>query len=272
MIAFRVRFGSPPASRRLDARRVALDDLNAQLIIDEMSEKPSSERSCCKGDHAKWRFRLARAYIYHNYPKFEELLEHLTSSTFFADSHHVACMNLPLSRALAMKGVHPLAIRCLERAGYDLSSITSSGSIVILEPTGERFFGKTGRNVAQTRGETESLLAMGKTTPDLVPKVIGFEVDESGKEAGIVSQYFDLTSFKGSEIHAELAREVARLHVPMGERRFGFDVPTFCGATEQDNTWAEEWMILFRDRRFGDLVRRIGDKEISTAWGTIRDR
>jgi protein-ribulosamine 3-kinase len=175
---------------------------------------------------------------------------------------------------LNMTSLHPLLVRCFQRAGYDASTLNSSlSTIVVDKPSCERFFVKTGRNVAQMRGEAESLKAIANIAPDLVPRVIGFEVDESGKEAGMVSRYFDLSSFRSSGTQTELAKKVAEMHTPpAGVERYGFEVPTHCGMTEQDNTWEEGWMVFFRDRRLGDLVRRIDDAEITSAWEKMKAR
>lgn len=43
-------------------------------------------------------------------------------------------------------------------------------------------------------------------------------------------------------------------------------MPTHCGATQQDNTWEADWATFFRERRLGDLVRRLGDGQITAAW------
>lgn len=54
------------------------------------------------------------------------------------------------------------------------------------------------------------------------------------------------------------------------EGKYGFPVPTHCGATEQDNTWEESWEVFWRDRRLGNLVNRIGDKEINALWEDMK--
>lgn len=56
------------------------------------------------------------------------------------------------------------------------------------------------------------------------------------------------------------------------EGKYGFPVPTHCGATEQDNTWEESWEVFWRDRRLGNLVNRIGDKEINALWEDMKRR
>jgi fructosamine-3-kinase len=42
--------------------------------------------------------------------------------------------------------------------------------------------------------------------------------------------------------------------------------------TEQDNTWEEDWETFYRDRRLGDLVRRIGDEQVTQAWERLQEK
>lgn len=52
--------------------------------------------------------------------------------------------------------------------------------------------------------------------------------------------------------------------------KFGFEKATHCGVTEQDNRWEDDWRVFYEKRRLGDLVKRIGDSEISKAWEELR--
>lgn len=54
--------------------------------------------------------------------------------------------------------------------------------------------------------------------------------------------------------------------------KFGFGIPTHCGATEQDNTWDGDWGRFFADRRLGDLVRRLGDPTITKEWEKLKEK
>jgi protein-ribulosamine 3-kinase len=179
-----------------------------------------------------------------------------------------------------MPSIHPLLLRCFESAGIDTTSLRSSGSSCITGPSGASWFAKTGHNVSQMRGETAGLRAMAATAPPgLVPLVLGFEVASNGQEAGMVSQYFDLTSGKGAtETQRELGRKLAKMHTrppegtPGYTGEYGFAVPTHCGVTEQDNTWEDSWEVFYRDRRLGDLVKRIGDGQISKEWDRLKQR
>ncbi|WVR08342.1 hypothetical protein IAU60_005395 [Kwoniella sp. DSM 27419] len=180
-----------------------------------------------------------------------------------------------------MSPIHPLIAKILESASVPLSELTpSSRGVLKHTPSSREYFTKVQRDVTQMRGEVEGLRAMGLTAPDLVPTVIGFEVAQDGRESGMVTQFYSLGSGSGSKgqtgTQAELGRKLAQMHRPPPDSapgytgEYGFGVPTHCGVTEQDNTWEEDWEVFFRDRRLGDLVRRIGDDEITKAWEEMR--
>ncbi|ORY35032.1 Fructosamine/Ketosamine-3-kinase [Naematelia encephala] len=177
-----------------------------------------------------------------------------------------------------MPGLHPLTLSIFKSAGIDASVLTPSRGFVSDPSTGEKYFCKTGSNVAQMRGETESLRAMALTAPSLVPRVVGFEVNGLDREAGMVSQYFDFSSSRSADAQKALGQKLAEMHRPpkgnTGEYngKYGFGVPTHCGVTEQDNTWEENWEVFYRDRRLGDLVRRIGDGQINQEWERMKDK
>lgn len=153
---------------------------------------------------------------------------------------------------------------------------STSGFIITHSTTGKQYFTKTDRNVPQMLGEVASLLAMSKTSRGLVPEVLGFEVSPDGKEATMVTQWFDLSSARGGHTQRGLGSKLAQMHMPPPEGtegyegKYGFPVPTHCGATEQDNTWEESWEVFWRDRRLGNLVNRIGDKEINALWEDMK--
>lgn len=155
---------------------------------------------------------------------------------------------------------HPLIRAAFEKAKIDPSSSDRS-----------EYFTKTSRIVPQLVGEYKSLEALSQMAPPgFVPRPYGLAVSEDGKEGGMVSERF---VFGGTKDQKELGRRLAEMHKytsPNG--KFGFGVPTFCGVTEQDNTWTEGWKEFFVERRVGDMVKRIGDKEISKEWEKMRDK
>lgn len=156
-----------------------------------------------------------------------------------------------------------------------------SGSVLYHEPSQSTLFTKVakGKDVPQLIGEAEGLRAMGSAAPELVPKLYSFGYDDpsSRKEAYMISQWFEMAgSWRNPEHQKELGRKLAEMHRYRSDAghgdRFGFMVPTHCGPTEQDNTWEDRWDVFYRDRRLGDLVRRIGDPAISQSWEKMKER
>ncbi|PLW38614.1 hypothetical protein PCASD_08230 [Puccinia coronata f. sp. avenae] len=127
---------------------------------------------------------------------------------------------------------------------------------------------------ADTAGEAESLRVLAAAAPGFVPKPLGIFQHEG--QTVMISEYFDL-SFLHSKLERSLARRLAAMHDPANPAStppngmYGFDVPTHCGETEQDNTWENEWMVFFRDRRIMSVVERIDDAEITKLGKTLCD-
>ncbi|WVQ79553.1 hypothetical protein IAT38_001652 [Cryptococcus sp. DSM 104549] len=178
-----------------------------------------------------------------------------------------------------MTQLHPIIAKIFQSANIPPSELSpASRGAFTHTPTGKLYFTKTQRDVPQMRGEIEGLRAMGRTSQHLVPEVMGFDVDASGKEAGMVTQYFDLGSSRGNQTQKVLGKKLAEMHHPPPEGtegyagKYGFAVPTHCGVTKQDNTWEESWEVFFRDRRLGELVKRIGDSQISGLWKELSQK
>lgn len=83
----------------------------------------------------------------------------------------------------------------------------------------------------------------------------------------------DLASISAAQ-QSRLAEMVAQMHLapaPNGQR-FGFAVPTCCGATQQDNSEEDSWAEFFSKRRIGDLVERIEDPELDKLGKEVQQR
>lgn len=133
---------------------------------------------------------------------------------------------------------------------------TFSGYLPRVESSSGRvYFAKTG-SVTETEqyiGEAESLKAMGRAAPGLVPQVFAFGVSESDSRPYMLSEYLDLGSLNnksGAELGKRLATE---LHQYKSDQGFGFQVPTYCGVTRMRNGWYATWEECF-DVMIGDLV------------------
>ena len=167
--------------------------------------------------------------------------------------------------------IPPHIIRQLERIEPDAQF--SGGLPQVVSSSGKTYFVKTGspRERKQYVGEAESLRAMALAAPGLVPSLLAFGfVDENGEEiddddddaAGggsgrpyFISEFKDLsplTERSGAVLGKRLATEMHDYASPDG-RRYGFGVPTFCGATRLRNGWYETWEGCF-DVLIGDLL------------------
>ncbi|BEI88189.1 uncharacterized protein CcaverHIS019_0109070 [Cutaneotrichosporon cavernicola] len=186
-------------------------------------------------------------------------------------------------------GIHPSLASIFSAHGLE-----PSGSGPVFRTANGEYYGKVARSrraADQMRGEAASLAAMLRTAPPgLVPRVLGYVDADVG---ALVTEYADGRGGRGGR-QAALGRALAEMHCPPpseagaggGEAvaqnaldkitaytgKFGFPVPTHCGVTEQDNTWTESWEEFFRDRRLGDLVRRIGEARVNKAWGRCKER
>lgn len=146
----------------------------------------------------------------------------------------------------------------------DLPQVTSS--------SGKTYFVKAGspREREQYVGEAESLRAMALAAPGLVPSLLAFGfVDEKGEEIVdrdgdgedegrpfFVSEYKHLTALterSGATLGRRLATEMHGRTSTSPNGRYGFEVPTFCGATRLRNGWYETWERCF-DALVGDLL------------------
>lgn len=167
----------------------------------------------------------------------------------------------------------------------------------------------TPKDIAQARGEAEGLHYI-RLTSRIAPELYRFQStpstpDTDGSSSGeakkvlIESEYLNLGGRMDEAGQRALARELAAMHRPLDQKElelevrrrkevglpglkdedqerigvmYGFPVPTHCGATEQDNTWEKNWARFYRDRRLGDLVRRLGDVSVQKEWDGMQDK
>jgi protein-ribulosamine 3-kinase len=103
--------------------------------------------------------------------------------------------------------------------------------------------------------EAECLRELKKANPEplIIPEVI--LVKEVNDTPGYLLLKF-LESGHPQNGDEDLGRGLARLHRFKGEK-FGFQIPTYCGLTLQDNAWQNNWPQFFAEQRIGDLIRQI---------------
>lgn len=114
----------------------------------------------------------------------------------------------------------------------------------ISSSSGASYYGKVGspNEVDQYRAETRSLKLMSAAAPGLCPSIILASQDR--EKPFMISKYLELSSLSSSPGAAKiLARRLAtELHTSKSQNgRYGFECPTFCGATRIDNGWYETW-------------------------------
>ncbi|BGO96377.1 hypothetical protein RTG_02030 [Rhodotorula toruloides ATCC 204091] len=168
--------------------------------------------------------------------------------------------------------IPPHALDLLRPLHPPETTFTRSRDLISPSTSGQQYLYKeAARPATQLVGEAESLRRMNEACREVAPRLLGSGEGEDGKR-WMLSEWHDLSSIPASD--TRLADFVARMHLapaPPGQR-FGFPVPTCCGATEQDNTEEESWATFFGERRIGDLVRRIGDPELSRLAGEVQRR
>lgn len=163
-----------------------------------------------------------------------------------------------------MAHAHRVFTRILEREQPGVT-LTQEGSS-IRSSTGQRYFAKIGSTSDRDQyiGEAESLKAMYLAAPGLVPKLIDCgTIDSESKERDsdvgspyFLSEYKDIGSLNSSAARVLGKRLATELHVYKSTEGFGFHVPTYCGATRQDNGWFETWPECF-DALIGGLVDKL---------------
>lgn len=134
---------------------------------------------------------------------------------------------------------------------------------LIKSSTGARYFAKVGSPSERDQyvGEAESLKAMGIAAPGLSPKVFAYGItNSSGHEATTyqpycLSEYKNIGRLTGTAADVLAKRLATELHAYKSEQGFGFGVPTYCGATRQENGWYATWEECFSELLEGLLSK-----------------
>ncbi|OCB89541.1 fructosamine kinase PKL/CAK/FruK [Sanghuangporus baumii] len=117
---------------------------------------------------------------------------------------------------------------------FNLPIVTSASS-------GKKYYAKCGRRSEREQyiGEIESLKHIYRAAPGLAPKVFHSGVDDDGTPY-MISDYLDIRRHDSKTLTKLATRLATELHRYKSEKGFGFDVPTFCGATRLENGWYEK--------------------------------
>lgn len=157
---------------------------------------------------------------------------------------------------------------------FDLPIVTSSA--------GNKYYAKLG-NVTESDqyiGEVESLKAIHDAAPGLAPRVLASGViDDDSNEVVtgpyLLSEYKDMGSLSGKAADLLGERLATELHVFKSNKGYGFDVPTYCGETRQENGWFETWEECYSfmlENLLLKLKGRRGSTELITKGEEVRSR
>ncbi len=104
--------------------------------------------------------------------------------------------------------------------------------------------------------EAESLQTLSAVKPNslIIPSVVA--ATAIGQQPGYLLLEY-LEAGRVGDDDALLGRGVAELHLHQGSSRFGFFHNNYCGATEQDNRWSENWPEFYAQNRIGSLILRL---------------
>jgi fructosamine-3-kinase len=118
--------------------------------------------------------------------------------------------------------------------------------------------------------EADGLRAMAAAGSELaIPRVFGAWGPRPDGPPMIVMEYLPPGRTSGDD--EALGRGLAALH-RRAAPRYGFDAPSYCGATPQDNTWADTWIDFYRERRVGALLAHIeSQRGLSTSDRRVYD-
>jgi fructosamine-3-kinase len=121
-----------------------------------------------------------------------------------------------------------------------------------------RFFAKWGLDGAADQGVREAAglraLCAARTTL-VVPQVVVARVGSETVPGLLVTIWLE-TRTPAPDHQARLARGLAQLH-GREQAHFGWDGPSYCGGTAQDNTPDDDWPGFYAQRRLVPLVERV---------------
>jgi fructosamine-3-kinase len=157
---------------------------------------------------------------------------------------------------LRVSGVHPVAGGCI---GTAVRAATTSGD----------FFAKWSDRVPDELflREADGLRALRAAGTELaIPDVVFASAPEPERPALILMEY--LQTDKGAADDEALGHGLATLHRRCRDD-FGFDVPSYCGTTRQDNTRSASWPDFYARMRVLPLLRSL-ERERGVSVSEVR--
>ena len=150
---------------------------------------------------------------------------------------------------------------------------------IVTSSAGNKYYAKLGNATESDQyiGEVESLKAIHAAAPGLAPRVFasGVAAGDSNKRPYFLSEYKDIESLSVKSAELLGKRLATELHVFKSDKGYGFDVPTYCGATRQENGWYESWEECYGSMIENLLLKlkgRRGSTELIAKGEEVRSR
>ncbi|KAJ7705979.1 fructosamine kinase PKL/CAK/FruK [Mycena rosella] len=157
-----------------------------------------------------------------------------------------------------MKSVPAVLLEHLHRVEPDAEFTGTLPHLV--SSSGFHYFAKVGSEHEEEQfvGEAESLKHIVIAAPGLAPRVITSGSD--GTRPYMITEYKNLTSLSDAAARRLGKRLATELHQYNGpEKKFGFGVATYCGATRLQNGWFDSWDACY-SAMIGDLLSQLTKK------------
>ena len=182
------------------------------------------------------------------------LFRRLTTSTMPVDPAIASALSLPAS-----------SLTLTSHGGSGFSS-THKLLATLPDSSTRAYFVKIGKGpsfATMFAGEHASLNAIHRSVPTFCPASFGHgPLSDSADSHFLVTDFLELVGRGGRTGGMSLAEKLAKLHTtaaPLvgGRRVFGFEVPTCCGDTEQENGFRESWAEFYAENRLRAIMGKI---------------
>ncbi|MEL6189927.1 MAG: fructosamine kinase family protein [Myxococcota bacterium] len=120
---------------------------------------------------------------------------------------------------------------------------------------------KSGRGGPASRFQAEArqLARLAESEGLVIPEVLAVQSPSPESALGFIVMRYLEPAPRSPAFDEALGRGLATLHRSSAPR-FGFDVTTFCGRTEQPNPWGDDWVAFYREHRLGVQRRLLTDR------------
>ncbi|KAK4167282.1 Fructosamine/Ketosamine-3-kinase [Cladorrhinum sp. PSN259] len=202
--------------------------------------------------------------------------------------------NIPAPLLEALGSLPPSSSKLISHSTSSGHGVSGTYKLISTNLDGQSltFFIKTGSSAASKlmfEGEYHSLNAIHSVLPSFCPKAHAYgslgpsATTNSNAGVGMSGNYFlatdflELSSEQGKGSGMSFAQKLAKLHttpapvIDGSKRMFGFPVPTYCGATVQDNSWKESWVEFYADNRLRGILKECLRKNSSSRRGHGQD-